>query len=220
MQPVAAFPLNQAFGGLERISRSNLATFSNRVMWSGDEDRAIQLIGTPDSFVEIPNRPGSDIDTRRSITLLIHVFPFGNRGPIISFHENGLGVQIWQEGVVAGKGVLTARFAWRDFSQPPSVSKAVLNLNIWNFIGASYDHESGIARLWHDGNVVQAMLIGRKMELATQYSIRIGALADNNPAHCFRGKVTDFHIFAESLDRNAVRTVGGIVKQGNLSIHD
>lgn len=220
VQPVAVFPLKQTFGGLELISRGNLATFSPRVIWSRDESRAIQFMGTPDSFIEIPNSPGSDLDTRTSITLLIHVFPSGNRGLIISFQEHGLGVQLWHDGIDGGKGVLTARFAWRDFSQPPSVSKAVLNLNVWNFIGASYDHESGIARLWHDGNVVQAMLIGRKMELATQYSIRIGALADNNPDHCFRGKVTDFHIFAESLDRNAVRTVGGIVKQGNLSIHD
>ena len=218
VQPVAVFPLQKAFGGLELISRGTLATFSRRVIWSGDG--AIQFVGTPDSFIEIPNSPGSDLDTRTSITLLIHVFPFGNRGPIISFQEHGLGVQIWHDGVVDGKGVLTARFAWRDFSQPPGVSKAVLNLNAWNFIGASYDYESGIARLWHDGNEVQTRLIGKKMELATQFSIRIGALADDIPAHCFRGRVSDFHIFSESLERDAVRSVGGIVSQGNSIIHD
>ena len=220
VQPVAVFPLKQPFGGLELITRGNLATFSRRVIWSRDESHAIQFMGTPDSFIEIPNSPGSDLDTRTSITLLIHVFPSGNRGPIISFQENGLGVQIWHDGVFDGKGVLTARFAWRDFSQPPDVSKAVLNLNAWNFIGAAYDHESGIARLWHDGNEVQTMLIGRKMELATQSSIRIGALEDDIPARCFRGKVADFHIFSESLERDAVRSVGGIVSQGNSSIHD
>ena len=218
VQPVAVFPLKRAFGGLELISRSNLATFSYRVIWS--EDDAIQFVGTPDSFIEIPNSPGSYLDTKTSITLLIHVFPFGNRGPIISFQEHGLGVQIWHDGVFDGKGVLTARFAWRDFSQPPDVSKAVLNLNAWNFIGASYDHESGMARLWHDGNEAQAMFIGKNMELATQSSIRIGALADDTPARCFRGKVADFRIFSESLERGAVRSAGGIVSEGNSSIHD
>ena len=220
VQPVAVFPLKQTFGGLELISRGNLATFSPRFTWSRDESHAVQLMGTPDSFIEIPNSPGSDLDTRTSITLLIHVFPSGNRGPIISFQEHGLGVQLWHDGVVDGKGVLTARFAWRDFSQPPDVSKAVLNLKAWNFVGASYDYESGIARLWHDGNEVETMLIGRKMELATQSSIRIGALADDIPARCFRGKVADFHLFSESLERDTVRSVGGIVSEGNCSIND
>lgn len=222
-QPAAVFPLNKLCGGLDRISRANMVTFSRGVIWGpgvdGSENGSIQLRGTPDSFLEIPNRAGSDLDTRTSITLLLHVLPFGNRGPIVCFHEDGLGIQIWQEGVVDGKGILTARFSWRDFSQPPTVSKAVLNLNAWNFIGASYDHESGIARLWHDGNEVEAKFIGRKMELATQFSIRIGALATAGPAHCFQGRVADFHVFAESLGRETVRAVGGIFPQGNLRIH-
>lgn len=221
MQPVAVFPLDSLCGGLERISRANLATLS-RITWAagvdGKQNGSAQLRGTPDSFIEIPNRDGSGLDTRTSITLLMHVFPVGNRGPILSFHEDGLGVQIWQEGVVEGKGILTARFAWRDCSQPPTVTKAVLNMNAWNFIGASYDHDSGIARLWHDGNEVEAKFIGRKMELATQFSIRIGALATAGPAHCFRGRVSELHIFAEALGRNSVRSVGGIVPQGKMYI--
>ena len=219
-QPVAVFPLNQVFQGLERISRGNLATFSRRTVWAWDENRSIQLLGTPDSYIEIPNGPGSDLDTRTSITLLMHVFPSGNRGPIVSFHENGLGVQIWQEGMVDGKGILTARFTWRDFSQRPEVSKAVLIINAWNFIGASYDHDSGIARLWHQGNKVDAKFIGKKMELATQFCIRIGALADSRQGDCFLGMVADLHIFAESLGRDAVRAVGGIAPQGIFDILD
>ena len=197
-----------------------MATFSRRTAWARDQNRSVQLMGTPDSYIEIPNLPGSDLDTRTSITLLMHAFPSGNRGTIISFQENGLGVQIWQEGMVDGKGILTARFAWRDFSQRPEVSKAVLIMNAWNFIGASYDHDSGIARLWHQGSEVEAKFIGRKRELATQFSIRIGALADSGRADCFRGMVANLHIFAESLGRDAVRAVGGIVPQGNFIIHD
>ena len=219
-QPVAVFPLNQTVQGLERISRGNLATFSRRTVWARDQNHSIQLLGTPDSYIEIPNLPGSHLDTRTSITLLMHVFPAGTRGAIISFQENGLGVQIWQEGMVDGKGILTARFARRDFSQHPEVSKTVLIMNAWNFIGASYDHESGIARLWHEGNEVEKKYIGKKMELATQFSIRIGALADSGRGDCFLGMVADLHIFAESLGRDAVRAVGGIVPQGNFDIHD
>lgn len=218
VQPVAVFPLNNLCGGLERISRANLATLSRVKSASGvdgTQNGSILLTGTPNSFVEIPNRAGGGLDTTTSITLLLHVFPLGNRGPILSFHEDGLGIQIWQEGVDDGKGLLTVRFAWRDCSQPPALTKAVLNINAWNFIGASYDHDSGIARLWHDGNEVEAKFLGRKMELATQFSIRIGALATAGPAHCFRGRVADLHIFAESLRRDTVRAVGGIVPQGN-----
>ena len=201
------------------MSRANLATFSRVASAPGPDGTqggSIHLRGTANSFIEIPNQAGSDLDTRTSITLLMHVFPVGNRGPILSFHEHGLGVQIWQEGLEDGKGILTARFVWRDFSQPPALTKAVLTINTWNFIGASYDHDSGIARLWHNGYVVDAKFIGRKMELATQFSIRIGAIASAGPGHCFQGRVRELHIFCESLGKEMVRTVGGISQEGNL----
>ena len=88
-------------------------------------------------------------------------------------------------------------------------------MNAWNFIGASFDYDSGIARLWHDGNEVEAKYIGRKLELATQFSIRIGAL-DVPAQRCFQGRVTDLHIFAESLGKETVRAFGGIVSHGKL----
>ena len=201
------------------MSRANLATFSRVASAPGPDGTqggSIHLRGTANSFIEIPNQAGSDLDTRTSITLLIHVFPVGNRGPILSFHEDGIGVQIWQEGLEEGKGILTARFVWRDFSQPPALTKAVLTINAWNFIGASYDHDSGIARLWHNGNAVDAKFIGSKMELATHFSIRIGAITSAGPGHCFQGRVRELHIFCESLGKEMVRTVGGISQEGNL----
>lgn len=166
----------------------------------------------------VPNHPGSDLDTRTSITLLLHVFPTGNRGSILSFHEDGLGLQICQEGVIDGKGILSARFVWRDITHPPALAKAVFNMNSWNFIGASYDHETGIARLWHDGNEVEAKYLGRKQELATQFSIRIGALKNAGNARCFRGRVANLRIFAESLGKENITTIGGIVAQGKLDL--
>ena len=218
VQPVAVFPLNQFCSGLER---ANLATMS-RVAWApgvdGTPHGSIHLRQRTDSFIEIFNRTGSGLDTRTSITLLVHVFPMVNREPILSFQEDGLGVQIGQEGVVDQKGVLTVRFTWRDFAQPPALSKAVLNMITWNFIGASYDYESGIARLWHDGNEVEAKFIGKKLALATQFSIRMGALATAGPALCFQGRVSELLIFAESLGRESVRAIGGIVPEGNAGI--
>ena len=201
------------------MSRANLATFSRVASAPGPDGTqggSIHLRGTANSFIEIPNQAGSDLDTRTSITLLMHVFPVGNRGPILSFHEDGIGVQIWQEGLEDGKGILTARFVWRDFSQPPTLTKAVLTINAWNFIGASYDHDSVIARLWHNGNAVDAKFIGSKMELATHFSIRIGAITSAGPGHCFQGRVRELHIFCESLGKEMVRTVGGISQEGNL----
>ena len=200
------------------MSRANLATFSRVASAPGPDGTqggSIHLRGTANSFIEIPNQAGSDLDTRTSITLLIHVFPVGNRGPILSFHEDGIGVQIWQEGLEDEKGILTARFVGRDFSQPPALTKAVLTMNAWNFIGASYDNDSGIARLWHNGNAVDAKFIGSKMELATQFSIRIGAIASAGPGHCFQGRVRDLHIFCESVGKEMVRSVGGISQEGN-----
>ena len=218
VQPVAMFPFNHLLNGCEVISRARLATLAH-VSWGtgidGSQGGSIMLHGRRDSFIEIANYPGSDLDTRYSITILLHVYPIGNRGPILCFHEEGLGVQIWQEDVFDDKGILTARFVWRDHTQSPALTQAVLAMNAWNVIGASYDYESGVAYLWHNGNNVEEKYIGRKMELATQFSIRMGVLATTSLQSCFRGRISQLHIYAEALGREDIRGVGGIVNKGN-----
>ena len=215
----AVLPLNKSCGGLEVTSRANLVTLPRGVISAAEADgihnNPLQLRGTPDSFVEIPNNSGSFIDSRTSITLLMDIFPTGNKGSILSFQESGGGLQICQNGVVDRKGLLKLQFARRDLSQAPLSQRRFLR---WT-PGTTLEHllimTLGLCAYGQDGSEVEAKYIGKKLELATQFSIRIGAL-DVPAQRCFQGRVTDLYIFAESLGRETVRAFGGIVSRGKL----
>ena len=177
---------------------------------------SLELGGNFDSFIEIPNFDGGYTDARRSITILAFIYPTGGSGPIISYERSGFGVQIWQEqeGFNAGMGTLTAWFVGRDLSVAFPIRKTVLKINAWNFIGASYDYNSGMARLWHNGNEVETIFIGKMFDLATQFPIRIGALANPSQEYFFTGRISHLHIYSEALAVENIRAVGCITQQG------
>ena len=142
----------------------------------------------------------------------------GGCGPVVSYEVHGCGVQLWHGGFEGEMGVLTACFTQRDLLPSASyLGAAVLRMNEWNFIGASYDHDSGFARLWHDGNEVMAVFIGENSYLATQFPIRIGALASTWVGCSFKGRISHLHIYAESLTAENIRAVGGMPSHGKFN---
>ena len=212
------FPFNADCRGLEYFSQTELAFISPSVRFApgadGIPEGSLELDGTCNSFIEILNFDGGRADARLSITLLAFIYPTGSSGPIISYDRNGYGFQIWQEGVCGGIGTLSAWFVRRDLAFAFPLRKAVLNINAWNFIGASYDHVTGMARLWHNGNEVEAVSIGEGFELATQFSIRIGAWASPWQTCFFNGRISHFHIYAAALTASNIQAVGCIPQKG------
>lgn len=208
---------------MEYFSQADLAYISPRVQIAPGADDveggSLELAGSYDSFIEIPNMWGGFADAGRSITLLAFIYPTGNGGPILSYDIYGFGVQLWHEGFYGEMGVLRAHFIRRDLMVfAPPLGAPVLNMNAWNFIGASYDHDSGVACLWHNGNEVAAVSIGNNFDLATQFSIRIGALASPWQRYYFAGRICHLHIYAEALTVDNIRAVGGI-QQGEHNQH-
>ena len=208
---------------MEYFSQADLAFISPRVQVAPGVDDidggSLELAGTYDSFIEIPNMWGGFADAGRSITLLAFVYPTGSGGPILSYDIYGFGVQLWHEGFYGEMGVLTVYFIRRDLMEcAPPLGAPVLNMNAWNFIGVSYDHDSGMARLWHSGNEVAALSIGNNFDLATQFFIRIGALASSWQGCYFAGRISHLHIYAEALTVDNIRAVGGI-QQGKRNQH-
>lgn len=78
----------------------------------GSENGSYELQGARDSFITIPNMENGFLDTYRSMTILLFVYPMSPRGgPIVCFQNKGIiGIQISQDGIENGKGVLTAGF--------------------------------------------------------------------------------------------------------------
>ena len=208
---------------MEYFSQADLAFISPRVQVAPGADDvdggSLELAGTYDSFIQIPNMWGGFADAGRSITLLAFIYPTGSGGPILSYDIYGFGVQLWHEGCNGEMGVLSVYFMRRDLMVwAPPLGAPVLNMNAWNFIGVSYDHDSGMARLWHNGNEVAADSIGKNFDLATQFFIRIGALASPWQEYFFAGRISHLHIYAEALTVDNIRAVGGI-QQGKRNQH-
>lgn len=207
------FPFNDECRDLEYFSQDRLASISQNIRSAqgpdGSKGGSLQLTGEVDSFIEIPN--DGLLDATRSLTLLAFVYPIGKGGPIICYDKSGLGVQLCYNGVTSKEGVLRASFIRRDLLEISDPLEAkVLRLNEWNFVGTSYDYNSGMARLWHNGDEVKTVYIGETLELATQFPIRIGAV--NNPfkGNYFKGRISLLHIYADALTAENIRAVGGI----------
>ena len=217
------FPFNVQCRGMEYFSQLPLAILSPDVRQApgadGSPAGSLELSGHSGSYIEIPNFERGCADARGSITILAFIYPTGGNGPIICYERRGSGVQIWheQEGFNVGMGTLAAVFVRRDLAFAFTIRKtAVLKINAWNFIGASYDHNSGMARLWHNGNEVETMFIGQNFHyfgLATQFPIRIGALANPWQDSFFTGRISHLHIYSEALGVENIQAVGYINPQ-------
>ena len=93
----------------------------------------------------------------------------------------------------------------------PALRVASLELHAWNYIGISYDYDSGMARMWHDGNEVERVDMGVQMELATQFPIRIGALDGNDyNGLYYSGRIASLRIYRQALSGQQIRQIGGL----------
>ncbi|XP_067035451.1 NFX1-type zinc finger-containing protein 1-like isoform X3 [Acropora muricata] len=219
-KPLLMFPFNNKSGNREYFSNVELAYISSDVQFAPGADGSlagsVELCGNLDSFIEIANFEGGYADTAASITILAFLYPTGGHGPILCYHRNGYGLQIWFERVEFSAiiGTLCALFIRRDLAIAIPIRRTILNINAWNFIGISYDYWTGVARLWHNGNVVETVLIGAYFPLATQFPIRIGALDNPWQTTFFKGRISHLHIYSEALNIEDIRAVGCISPEG------
>lgn len=214
------FPFNDESRDREYFSKRVLAFMSPDVRFAqgadGSRAGSVELRGNFDSFIEIPNFVCgyADAAATGSITILAFLYPTGGHGPILCYEKNGYGLQIWFEPFDADTGTLCAMFVRRDLSEVIPIRRTILNINAWNFIGVSYDYWTGVARLWHNGNEVEAITIARNFPLATQFPIRIGALDNPWQSTFFTGRISHLHIYSKALDIANIQAVGCISQTG------
>ena len=83
-------------------------------------------------------------------------------------------------------------------------------------MGASYDNNTGVSQLWHDGKMVKSRNIGQ-IELSTQYPIRVGAREGDD--RYFKGKVACIQIYGKSLTEQQIGELRRCPKDGNSFFH-
>lgn len=79
-------------------------------------------------------------------------------------------------------------------------------------MGASYDNNTGVSQLWHDGKMVKSRNIGQ-IELSTQYPIRVGAREGDD--RYFKGKVACIQIYGKALTEQQIGELRRCPKNGN-----
>ena len=152
--------------------------------------------GSPNSFIQFTNR--GKLDTRYSMAMLAWVYPRGNAGPIFNYMTNNWGVHFWQ----TARNQFFVRFVKRRGGFTAAVTSNTLRQNRWNYIAATYNRRTGRAKLWKNGRKVASRFIG-KIELRTQYSVRMGARVGDR--RYFVGSIACMQVYDRALNGKQIR---------------
>lgn len=147
------------------------------------------------SYAVIPNN--GCLDTRYSLTIIFWVFPEAP-GPLVHFNPKGWGVHLW----ITRLSQLYFRLMPRKKSGRRV--KALIGRGIkpmtWNYIAATYNHQTGLATLFINSYPVAQRNVGKfRNGLATNYPIIIGKRPGIR--HVFRGRLACLQIFNVALTR-------------------
>ena len=192
---VAIFPLNGGSRGKDISIRRNARGILSYVRPApgpdGTRDGSYQFYGRSNSYIQFPNRGG--LDTKNSITFLVWIYHQGRAGPIFNYMPNGWGVHFW----MISPRTLFVRFTRRRGRR---FTKAVLSRSVvpnrWQFVGATYDQRTGIAKLFVNRRFTAQKYIG-KIRLATNYPVRMGARIGDG--RYFRGRISCMQVYNGAL---------------------
>lgn len=197
---VAFYPLTLYYRGYDVGPKRNPpGKLSNVRPAPGPDGRrggAYSFLGKPDSFIEFPN--DGKLDAQNSITLLTWVNPFGGAGPIFHYDPSGFGVHFW----VTRAGRLLIRFMRRSRIGTQALTSRRLRPRSWSFVGATYNHRTGLAKLYVNEKLVVTKSIGR-IRLSTNKPVRMGAKIGDS--RCFRGWITCMQVYDQPLPLRLIR---------------
>ena len=166
----------------------------------GQIDGSYRFEGQTDSYIKFPINGGLEI--KDSITILYWMYPQNTDGPIFKYKtSNSWGVHMRMKS-----GKLLAHFTQENYQHTPQlITDQPLALNRWHHVGASYDHETGVASLWLNGKQMKhTIAVG--MPLNTQVEIILGAEGDKGPY--FQGRITAMEIYDVALSKKQMNAVG------------
>ena len=191
----AVYPLSSSTRGRDVSVNGNPPGRRVNVRYTRGPDgvrgTATTFYGRSNSYIQFPNR--GRLDTRLSITLLAWINHLGSAGPIFNYLPNGWGVHFW----MISPSTLFARFTRRRGRRfTHAVSSRTVRPRTWQYVGATYDHRSGIARLFVNNRFVASRRIGH-IRLATNYPVRMGARIGDG--RYFRGSISCMQVYKKAL---------------------
>jgi hypothetical protein len=195
VQAGAVYPLNSRTRGRDVGMYGNPSGIVSSVRYikgpEGARHSATQFFGRSNSFIEFRNR--GRLDTKYSITMLAWINHKGRAGPIFNYNPRGWGVHFW----MITPRTLFVRFVRRNrrFTKALTVN---IRPNTWQYVGATYNGKTGIAKLFVNNRFVVRRRLGR-FTLATNYPARMGARIGDS--RYFKGGISCMQIFDKALSR-------------------
>ena len=200
LRAVALYPLNGATLGkdisVKRNAPGRIVGVRPAPGPDGTRDGSIQFFGRPSSFIQFPNRGA--LDTKNSITLLAWIYHEGRSGPIFNYRTNGWGVHFW---MVTPRTLFVRFVRRRGHGLVAHVASRKVRPRRWQFVGASYDQATGVAKLFLNSRVIAARRIGR-FRLATNFPVRMGARQGDR--RYFKGRISCMQVYSVPLTQRQV----------------
>lgn len=211
--PVGLYPFNNVYKTTDASCYGNLGGTAQDVELvagpSGEANTAYKFAGIGTSYINIPG--SQHLDTKNSITILVWIFQTGHPGSIIQYLDSNRDNEIQTEKTNSVEirtsriNSISAIFVERSGESLASLTNDTINLEgKWLYIGASYDHNSGSATLWLDGNAVQQTNIGKR-ELRTHRDIQVGS--GHGKGDSFEGRISCIQIYDRALSQQEVTVV-------------
>lgn len=200
-KPVALYPLNKRYRGLEKLGRNPPAILGRVRLGTGPDKRpgsAIKFTGKPNSYIRIPNK--GRMDTSKSMTILIWALPKNRMGPIVQFGDKGSAVRLW----MMRRNMVFAEFVTRQTRRKRPYLASVDDVLPWkwNYFGMSYDKPSGTATLFVNSKPVVRKKIGY-FDLSTNHDVYVGGRPSEK--QFFRGKLSCLQFFDKALTSHQVK---------------
>ena len=211
--PVGLYPFNNVYKTADASCYGNLGGTAQDVNLVsgpfGKGNTAYEFAGIGTSYINIPQ--SQHLDTKNSITILVWILQAGQAGSIIQYSNSDRGGEIHPTSTdsveirTSQTSSFTAQFTDRSGKLTAILNQDVVSLsNKWQYVGASYDYNSGTATLWIDGQDVQQIIMG-KLELSTDKDIQIGS--GQGKGDSFEGRISCIQIYDSALSKEEVAAV-------------
>ena len=133
------------------------------------------------------------------MTMLCWVYYKGQDGPLLDYRTTGrAGVHLCVES-----GQLYVHFTSLNYPSNIPILRHTALAGSWKFVGASFDHSTGDAKLWVNGAVVYTLNIGEGLELATQDSVRMGVYDQRY----FKGRIAQMQVYDKALTQEQIQAI-------------
>ena len=202
---MALFTFNGANGTIDESPRGLTPAVSRGITFApgpfGNPNGSFFFIGNKNSFVKMKNI--GEIDARFSISIFAWVFLDNSSGIIYKYEKSNYFGCLMK--VIPTNLAIQVRYMNRRGSASSVLYKSnVLKANAWNFVGTTYDFNTGLATVFVNSSTVEQSKI-KRMELATHYNLRVGAAKIHNAY--FRGRIACLQVYDQALSEDQIMKI-------------